>query len=66
MYKRQDQGHWWLQGDRWYRQWRQWAYGEAAGYAVVVDGDQIRFYGEDGVMVDAAVLTRPIPSRRRD
>lgn len=61
-----DQGHWWLQGDRWYRQWRQWAYGEAAGYAVVVDGDQIRFYGEDGVMVDAAVLTRPIPSRRRD
>lgn len=61
-----DQGHWWLQGDRWYRQWRQWAYGEAAGYAVVVDGDQIRFYGEDGVMVDAAVLTRPIPSRRRE
>ncbi len=61
-----DHGHWWLQGDRWYRQWRQWAYGEAAGYTVVVDGDQIRFYGEDGVMVDAAVLTRPPPSRRRE
>lgn len=61
-----DQGHWWVQGDRWYRQWRQWAYGEAAGYAVVVDGDQIRFYGEDGVMVDAAVLTRSVPPRRRD
>src|SRR3546814_6326281 len=23
-----DRGHWWLEDDRWYRQWRQWAYGE--------------------------------------
>jgi len=59
-----DRGHWWLQGDRWYRQWRQWAYGEAAGYAIVVDGDQVRIYGEDGLMVDAAVLVRR-PARRR-
>src|SRR3546814_2295093 len=29
-----DRGHWWLEDDRWYRQWRQWAYGEATGYAV--------------------------------
>ncbi len=61
-----DHGHWWLEGDRWYRQWRQWAYGEAAGYAVVIDGDQVRFYGEDGFMADAAVLTRPSPARRRE
>src|SRR3546814_17552554 len=43
-----DRGHWWLEDDRWYRQWRQWAYGEETGYAVVVDGDQMRFYGEHG------------------
>src|SRR3546814_3369899 len=42
-----DRGHWWLEDDRWYRQWRQWAYGEATGYAVVVDGDQMRVYGEE-------------------
>lgn len=61
-----DLGHWWLQGDRWYRQWRQWAYGEAAGYAIVVEGDQVRIYGEDGLMVDAAVLVRRAAIRRRN
>jgi GntR family transcriptional regulator/MocR family aminotransferase len=61
-----DQGHWWLEDDRWYRQWRQWAYGEAAGYRVVIDGGQVRFYGEDGFLVDAAVLTRPAAARRRE
>jgi len=61
-----DQGHWWLEGDRWYRQWREWAYGEAAGYTVVIDGGQVRFYGEDGFLVDAAVLTRPPTVRRRE
>ena len=61
-----DQGHWWLEGDRWYRQWRHWAYGEASGYAVVVDGDQIRLYGEDGFLADTAVMTRRSPTRRRE
>src|SRR3546814_1351254 len=41
-----DQGHWWIEGDRWFRQWRNWAYGEACSYAVVVEGDQIRWYGD--------------------
>ena len=59
-----DRGHWWIEDDRWYRQWRQWAYGEATGYSVVVDGDQVRFFGEDGFLADTAVLTR-WPSRRR-
>lgn len=61
-----DRGHWWLEGDRWYRQWRQWAYGEASGYAVVVDGDQIRLYGEDGFLADTAVMTRKASARRRE
>lgn len=54
-----DQGRWWIEGNRWFRQWRNWAYGEASGYAVVVDGDQIRWYDEDGLLVDRAVLMRP-------
>src|SRR3546814_19856318 len=53
-----DRGHWWTQDDRWYRQWHQWAYGEAVGLAVVVDGDHVRFYAEDGFMADTAVITR--------
>ncbi|WP_386068215.1 PLP-dependent aminotransferase family protein [Tahibacter sp. UC22_41] len=61
-----DRGHWWLEGDRWYRQWRQWAYGEASGYAVIVDGDQIRLYGEDGFLADTAVMTRRTTARRRE
>lgn len=60
-----DRGHWWIEGDRWYRQWRQWAYGEPSGYAVVVDGDQLRWYGEDGFLADTAVLIRPAKRRAR-
>ena len=60
-----DRGHWWLEGDRWYRQWRQWAYGEATGFAVAIDGDQMRFYGEDGRLIDTAVVTRSAVVRRK-
>lgn len=61
-----DQGHWWVEGDRWYRQWRQWAYGEAAGYAVTLDGDQVGLYGDDGVMVDTMVRVRSGRPKRRN
>lgn len=61
-----DRGHWWIENDRWYRQWRQWAYGEASGYAVVVDGDQLRLYGEDGLLADTAVMTRTRQPRARN
>ncbi|KFL37531.1 PLP-dependent aminotransferase family protein [Arenimonas donghaensis] len=53
-----DQGRWWIQDGRWYRQWQQWAYGEASGYDLVVEGEQLRFYGEDGLLADTAVLIR--------
>lgn len=58
-----DRGHWWIEGDRWYRQWQQWAYGEASSYALVVDGDQLRMYGEDGFLADTAVLLQPVKRR---
>lgn len=60
-----DQGHWWIEDGRWYRQWRSWAYGEAAGYRVLLEGDQVRFYGEDGLLADAALLTRRARARSR-
>lgn len=60
-----DTGLWWVEGDRWFRQWQHWAYGEAAGFAVVIEGDQVRFYSADGVLVDAAVLIRPDRARAR-
>ncbi len=53
-----DQGRWWIEDSRWFRQWRQWAYGEVASYAIVVDGDQLRWYGSDGLLADTAVITR--------
>lgn len=58
-----DRGRWWIEGDRWFRQWQNWAYAECSGYAVVIDGEQIRWYDDDGVLVDMAVITRA-PRRR--
>jgi len=31
---------------RWYRQWQRWAYAEAYGLWVVIDGDQLRWYDD--------------------
>lgn len=59
-----DLGRWWVEGNRWYRQWQRWAYGEPSGFAVVIDGDQLRWYGEDGLLADTAVITRK--ARRND
>ncbi len=53
-----DQGRWWIEGDLWCRQWRQWAYGEVAAFSIVIDGDQLRWYSEAGMLVDTAVIIR--------
>ncbi len=58
-----DRGRWWIENDRWYRQWQQWAYGEASSYAIVVEGDQLRWYGSDGLLADTAVITRRAAGR---
>ena len=58
-----DRGRWWIEGDRWHRQWQRWAYAEVSAYRMVVDGDQLRLYGDDGLLADTAVITRQ--SRRR-
>ncbi len=53
-----DRGRWWIEDGRWHRQWQRWAYAEVSAYRVVVDGDQLRWYGEDGLLADTAVITR--------
>jgi GntR family transcriptional regulator / MocR family aminotransferase len=47
-----DSGRWWIEGDRYLRQWQRWSYGEVASYAIVLDEDRIKFYLEDGYIED--------------
>ena len=47
-----DYGRWWLDGDRYVRQWQRWSYAEPASYAVVLDGERIKFYLESGFIED--------------
>jgi GntR family transcriptional regulator/MocR family aminotransferase len=51
-----DKGRWWIEGDVWYRQWNRWAYGEASGYFVTLDGQHIRWYNSSRHLVDDAIL----------
>lgn len=52
----QDTGHWRVDGDRWYRQWSRWNYGEEKGYYIVIDGEQIKFFNEDQQIVDSMFI----------
>jgi GntR family transcriptional regulator/MocR family aminotransferase len=51
-----DTGRWWLEGDRYVRQWQRWSYGEPASYAIVLEGDRIKFYLESGYIEDSLVF----------
>jgi GntR family transcriptional regulator/MocR family aminotransferase len=55
-----DTGLWWLEGDRYVRQWQRWSYAESASYAVVLDGERIKFYLETGYIEDSLSF-RPRP-----
>ena len=58
-----DSGRWWVEGDRWYRQWQHWAYGESLGLITLIDGDQLRWFNADGLFIDTAVIVRRRGSR---
>lgn len=51
-----DTGRWWLDGDRWFRRWKSWAYGESVGYFTVLDGTTIKWFNEGGRLVNHAIL----------
>jgi GntR family transcriptional regulator/MocR family aminotransferase len=53
-----DSGRWWVEGDRWYRQWQHWAYGESLGLITLIDGEQVRWFNADGLFIDTAVIVR--------
>ena len=47
-----DTGHWWIDGDLWFRHWRRWAYGEPSAYFAVVDGGKIKLFNLERRLVD--------------
>ena len=51
-----DTGRWWVEGDFWFRQWRNWVYGESVGYYAVIDGSTIKWFNADGRLTDKATL----------
>ncbi|MGQ9426443.1 aminotransferase-like domain-containing protein [Gilvimarinus sp. F26214L] len=53
-----DAGRWWLQGDMWVRQWRNWSYGRKRSFYVVADEHRIKWFDEGGKLIDTAVLAR--------
>jgi GntR family transcriptional regulator/MocR family aminotransferase len=52
-----DEGKWWLEGDLYCRQWKQWGYGETSKLLVSVNGNQINWWRPgSGWLVDSAIL----------
>lgn len=51
-----DQGRWRVDGDRWFRKWDRWVYGEEKGYYIVIEGDKIKFFNADRQIVDSAFI----------
>jgi GntR family transcriptional regulator/MocR family aminotransferase len=49
-----DEGRWWIEGDRWFRQWKRWSYGEPTWYFLRLQGERIQFYNERHQLIDAA------------
>ena len=56
-----DTGKWWLEGDVWCRQWKQWGYGEISRLQVTLKGDHIRWWRPGGRLVDEGILRRQQP-----
>ena len=52
----QDSGSWRIDGDRFYRKWDRWVYGEETSYYIVIDGDKIKYFNSDKQIVDSAFI----------
>jgi GntR family transcriptional regulator/MocR family aminotransferase len=51
-----DSGHWWIENDIWYRQWKLWSYGEPEGYRITVKDGKINWYNQSGRLADSAEI----------
>jgi len=58
-----DSGRWWVEGGFWFRQWQHWAYGESLGLRTIIDGDQVRWFNAEGLLIDTALIVRRRGSR---
>jgi GntR family transcriptional regulator/MocR family aminotransferase len=54
----QDQGRWRIEDDRFWRQWGRWNYGEERRYSVVLDGELLKLFNDDGQIVDSMFILR--------
>ena len=50
-----DEGRWWIEGDRFHRQWQRWAWGETGIYDLRREGEQLKLFDEDGWLIDRYV-----------
>lgn len=53
-----DTGTWWLEGETWCRQWKNWGYGDTSKLQVSLKGEQIRWWRPAGRLVDSGILHR--------
>jgi len=53
-----DTGQWWIEGNIWCRQWKQWGYGEISRLQVTLNGEHIRWWRPGGRLVDEGILRR--------
>jgi GntR family transcriptional regulator/MocR family aminotransferase len=51
-----DEGRWWIEDDRWCRQWNSWSYREVARFRTRIEGERIQWFNDAGRMVDSAVF----------
>jgi GntR family transcriptional regulator/MocR family aminotransferase len=51
-----DVGRWRVDGERFYRKWNRWVYGEETGYYIVIDADKIKYFNGDKQIVDSAFI----------
>lgn len=51
-----DSGRWWLEGDNWCRQWKNWGYGDISRLQVSLHGNHIRWWRPAGRLVDSGIL----------
>lgn len=54
-----DEGRWWIEDDRWCRQWSSWAYGETSTFLTRIEGGQVQWFNQKGKLVDSALFVRP-------
>ena len=51
-----DEGYWWIENNHFMYQWRNWQFADVRRVTVILDGDSIKRFGEDGYFIGDAML----------